>query len=599
MRSARLVLVIGAAAAAFAGPPPPPPPPALTVNATSPTTDGAVVLVNVSNPASFSPVPGVDWVGLFPTGASPAAVPLKLALCTAAMPGWNTSGVGTLLLQVWNVRQPLEVRLCTNGTASPVVLAAAPLTFADYGALLRPRVLPAADMAAGGAGGPPAFRVAWTSNASDGGSRLEWGPAPGPPYPYSAPAAGATVSRADLFGPPATGAGFFDLGTTLSATLALPPGLFAPGAPRRVFYRAYDDAHPGGSDWEGSFIAPPAPGDPAAWPFTFVAFGDLGRGSNDNATTYEEYGAAAKLVPPYLLQEISRGAALVHLFGDLSYAVGWLTVWDEYLALVSPFARAAVHVVSVGNHEADAPGSSSWRLYNDSNDSGGEGGVVTATLFPPPAPATAAAPYFLVASGPVSLVVMSSEHDFSESSAQRAWLARALAGINRTATPWVIVTLHRQPYMDTILPDLLNFTGIFAASVEPLLRQHRVNAVLVGHAHKYERLSAIYQGATVNASVPTVIDGEVVHVFAQPQAPVYYIAGTAGADFIENDCRRYSQPPYSMNCTVPEWSEEEGYVHGYLRITALNASALRLRYLSTANGTGAGDVVVDDVLITQ
>ena len=40
---------------------------------------------------------------------------------------------------------------------------------------------------------------------------------------------------------------------------------------------------------------------------------------------------------------------------------------------------------------AVAPGSSSWALFGaGANDSGGEGNVVAATLFPPPAPATAA-----------------------------------------------------------------------------------------------------------------------------------------------------------------------------------------------------------------
>jgi hypothetical protein len=153
--------------------------------------------------------------------------------------------------------------------------------------------------------------------------------------------------------------------------------------------------------------------------------------------------------------------------------------------------------------------------------------------------------------------------------------------------------------MDTILSDLYNFTGIFSASIEPLLLRYRVNLVLAGHAHKWERMSAIYQNTTIAASVPVVIDGDLVHVFSQPKAPVYYIAGTGGADFIENDCRRYRLPPYNWNCTVPDWSEEEGYDHGYLRLTAVNSTVLRFRYLSTANGTGAGDVVIDDVMIVQ
>jgi hypothetical protein len=38
---------------------------------------------------------------------------------------------------------------------------------------------------------------------------------------------------------------------------------------------------------------------------------------------------------------------------------------------------------------------------------------------------------------------ISSEHDITEGSEQYAWLAADLAAVNRSVTPWVVVTAHR------------------------------------------------------------------------------------------------------------------------------------------------------------
>ena len=573
-------------------------PPQILLNTTF-ASDGDIVLVNISNPSLFSPLPGIDWVGIYSYGSSLDAIPLKLSYLVPTATNYNISGMGSLLAQVWNVRQPLEFRLLTNGTTNPILLASTLLQFYNYGALLHPRVLPGVDMAYSSSSSiAQAFRVAWTSNASYPSSVLKWGTQKGGPYPFLSNATGSSISRSALYSPPATTVGFFDLGVTLHALINIPTDT-AIAYPQRIYYRAFDNViNINGSEWEGSFIIPPLPNN-SLYPFSLIAFGDLGRGSPDNFVTTQEYGAATQLLIPYLINEIeNHNITAIHLFGDLSYAVGYLGIWDEYLGLISPFASSVVHIVGVGNHEAVTPNSSSWSLYGNANDSGGEGNVVTSTLFPFPTPANVSSPYFLYASGPISLIVLSSEHDFTMGSAQYTWLNNTLSlSINRTITPWLIVTCHRQPYMDTILSDTYNFTGNFAAYIEPLLLQYQVNAVLVGHAHKWERLSAIYQNQTMDVSVPTEMDGNIVHIFHQPKAPVYYIAGTGGADFIKNDCRRYRLPPYNWNCTVPLWSEAEGYDHGYLRITAINSTALGWKYLSTANGTKAGDVIIDEVMI--
>ena len=134
----------------------------------------------------------------------------------------------------------------------------------------------------------------------------------------------------------------------------------------------------------------------------------------------------------------------------------------------------------VGNHESDWPNSDSWQYYGKNvKDSGGECGIVTQGLLPMPAPASAARPYYSYASGPVFLVVFSSEHDFSTGSPQLLWLERTLAAVNRTQTPFLIVSSHRPMYINSDFGDSVpngdvNVMNIMQQYVEPLTQKYQV-----------------------------------------------------------------------------------------------------------------------------
>jgi len=111
--------------------------------------------------------------------------------------------------------------------------------------------------------------------------------------------------------------------------------------------------------------------------------------------------------------------------------------------MITPFASAVPYLVGVGNHEVLWPGTASNPAFGNARDSGGECNVVTPALLPLPGNATPAAPWYATAAGPLALVVMSSEHDFTAGSPQYAFLEAALAAVDRVATPWLIVTTHR------------------------------------------------------------------------------------------------------------------------------------------------------------
>jgi hypothetical protein len=131
-------------------------------------------------------------------------------------------------------------------------------------------------------------------------------------------------------------------------------------------------------------------------------------------------------------------------------------------------------MTAIGNHEIGYSGS-----WIPGADSGGECGVPYAQYFRMPAPANTGKPdtpwfvclfapmrvggfCFLVfwffgffpskfrrasrysfTHGPVTFVVMSSEHNFTMGTPQYEWLAAALGAVDRSVTPWLVFAGHR------------------------------------------------------------------------------------------------------------------------------------------------------------
>ena len=62
-------------------------------------------------------------------------------------------------------------------------------------------------------------------------------------------------------------------------------------------------------------------------------------------------------------------------------------------------------------------------------------------------------PWYSFSVGPIAVVVMSTEHDFSPGSAQFAEISRMLAAVDRGVTPWLVFAGHRRAGMShSVLP---------------------------------------------------------------------------------------------------------------------------------------------------
>lgn len=135
-----------------------------------------------------------------------------------------------------------------------------------------------------------------------------------------------------------------------------------------------------------------------------------------------------------------------------SYATGYAAVWDEWLDMVAPVAKAIPYTVNGGNHENDCPadlfhknqtptfypGSPHW----SGGDSGGECGVPMTRLLKTPR-SSYNEQWWSWNIGNVHVVAMNTEYDFRRGSKQYEWLDNDLQNVDRSKTPWIIFGGHR------------------------------------------------------------------------------------------------------------------------------------------------------------
>ncbi|KAK3740335.1 hypothetical protein QZH41_009414, partial [Actinostola sp. cb2023] len=233
----------------------------------------------------------------------------------------------------------------------------------------------------------------------------------------------STYNTQDMCGKPASGIGFKDPGYVHDVLLTgLKPGV-------RYFFQ-FGSAEAMSKIF--NFTAAPIPGSNV--PIKFVAYGDMGvTPSPGSIVTARES-----------LKEVKNGAQLAYL-------------WDQWHALIEPYATLVPYMVGIGNHEQDhttggakdpsgAPGEGfhpSWGNFGD--DSGGECGVPMYKRFHMPENGNALW-WYSFDYGSVHFVMMSTEHNFTKGSVQYNWLVKDLENVDRSVTPWIVFTGHRPMY---------------------------------------------------------------------------------------------------------------------------------------------------------
>ena len=95
--------------------------------------------------------------------------------------------------------------------------------------------------------------------------------------------------------------------------------------------------------------------------------------------------------------------------------------------------------------------------------------------------------------GNVHIVQMSSEHSIEPGSPMMRWMEADLQAVDRSVTPWVIVTNHRPMYTSENYRADYNYAQNMQRLFEDLLHENEVDLFLAGHYHSYERTCSVYK----------------------------------------------------------------------------------------------------------
>lgn len=272
---------------------------------------------------------------------------------------------------------------------------------------------------------PDAMRVMWISGTPGGVPTVRFGSSP-TSLSRVATGTNATYSLADMCDAPANDpSNWVDPGQINTVDLRN----LTVGADT---YYSVGTAADGFSPVRSFHVGPRTPGQ-----VRMLIFGDSGTtGSGPQTLQLVEAEANATTVD------------VVVDLGDLGYAMGRAAVWDSFGRLIEGTASQVPFQVMVGNHEYDWPGMPflpSWGTYEFDSGSGGECGVPYNTRYGMDGGAGSVNNYWWSVNygGLVHFVALSTEHNFTTGSTQYNWLLADLAAVDRTATPWVIVAMHR------------------------------------------------------------------------------------------------------------------------------------------------------------
>ena len=486
------------------------------------------------------------YIGLFCPSLSPSNKYIDYWLVSDLSKNYsNRNGRANIIL--YNIRTDCEFRYFTNDTYVELVAISNKVTFIDGAkAPLHAHLALTGDATE--------MRVQWTTGVQYTPT-VEYGLCDGGKLDRIAIGISKTYKASDMCGPPANlSAHFVHPGYMHDVLLTgLQPNTrycYRYGSPGFTFSK------------KKSFMSAIEPG--GEQPFKFVIYGDMDVTPPPGAET------TATLV----LNEIkNNGVSIVFHAGDLAYGSGYAYRWEEWLSLIERYSSLAPYMIAIGNHEQEhivggekdpshAPGNGfhpSWGNFG--HDSGGECGVPVYNRFHMPENRNGNQPWwYSFEYGLVHFTIMSSEHNFTHGSQQYTWLKNDLKSVDRSHTPWLILILHRPMYSSLRHITDFEVTTRLRVALEELLYYNKVDLVITGHNHLYERSCPVYRQ------------------LCRDGAPTYVLIGGGGFE-LEN--------PGMWDFGWCEYFESN---HGYGRVSVVDRKSLLWEFVRNKDSTVADKV---------
>ncbi|CAB4280510.1 unnamed protein product [Prunus armeniaca] len=524
-------------------------------------TQWVTVALEYPNPAAD------DWVGVFspakfnsatcppvddPEEQKPyiCSAPIKYKYAKDSNPDYTKIGKASLKFLLINQRADFSFALFSGGLSNPKLVAVSNfISFANPKAPVYPRLAQGKSW--------NEMTVTWTSgyDINEAIPFVEWGIKG--ELRMRAPAGTLTFDRSSMCGSPARTVGWRDPGFIHTSFLKnLWPNVV-------YIYRMGHRLVDGSFIWSKffSFRSSPYPGQDSLQ--RVIIFGDMGKGERDGSNEYSNYQPGALNTTDQIIRDLNNIDIVFHI-GDLSYANGYISQWDQFTSQVEPIASTVPYMVGSGNHERDWPDSGS---FYDQNDSGGECGVLAETMFYVPAENRAKF-WYSTDYGMFRFCVADTEHDWREGSEQYKFIENCLASVDRQKQPWLIFLAHR------VLGYSSNWwygqEGSFEEpmgreSLQKLWQKYKVDIAFYGHVHNYERSCPIYQNQCVTS--------EKSHFSGTFKGTIHVVVGGAGSHLSD-----FSQ-------VKPNWSIYRDYDYGFVKLTAFNHTSLLFEYKKSSDSS--------------
>ena len=248
----------------------------------------------------------------------------------------------------------------------------------------------------------------------------------------------------------------------------------------------------------------------------------------------------------------------------------WEFIWDQYGTEMMPLTAHIPFMTTVGNHESFYNFTAFRHRYP--MPSGGNGNF-----------------WFSYNHGGVHFSSVSTEHDYTVGSPQWQWLAADLqlasAPEQRAKVPWIVVVGHRPMYCSDASEYSAHVAGApFQSAIEPLLLNARVDVMMTGHEHGYERIHPTKNGSVV--SRPVAAPSGAQQLYRDPTAPLGVMLGSAGG--LQEDHWVNPAPPWSaFRVTATIEKPRDGY--GYVMMTVEGSTRLRFEFRPLSLGGNASD----------
>ncbi|MBA0880598.1 hypothetical protein Goshw_005545 [Gossypium schwendimanii] len=475
------------------------------------------------------------------------SAPIKYKYANDSDADYKKTGKSSLKFQLINQREDFSFALFSGGLSNPKLVAVSNvISFANPKAPLYPRLSQGKSW--------NEMTVTWTSgyNVIEAVPFVEWG-MKGESQTRS-PAGTLTFHQNDMCAPPARTVGWRDPGFIHTSFLKdlWPSSVYT----YKLGHKLVDGSYVWSKSY--SFKSSPYPGQDSLQ--RVVIFGDMGKAERDGSNEYSNYQPGSLNTTDQLIKDLKNIDIVFHI-GDITYANGYISQWDQFTSQVERIASTVPYMIASGNHERDAPNSGS---FYDGNDSGGECGVIAETMFYVPAENRAKF-WYSTDYGMFHFCIADSEHDWREGSEQYKFIEKCLASADRRKQPWLIFVAHRVlGYSSSYWKDASFGEPMGRESLQGLWQKYKVDIAFFGHIHNYERTCPVYQGQCMHVGKS--------HYSGTVNGTIHVVVGGGGSHLS------------AFGPTQTSWSLYKDSDFGFVKLTAYNHSSLLFEYKKSSDG---------------